>query len=323
MSSPGSSFVGSMMVRVDGGIDCPTDITLLCNHRRFVVEVARSTFSLDPPQLGTATEAETEEIYDAAVASLVDSLMMLLQPFYRELAPFRDQLALDELLQPFCFTLSIDGQVLQRDPAREAVGRPPRLGIDLGTVPQSVRRIRPKDVIVLRELMGENVCKVSVHGEIMCYKKGGWQHTSLVREYTALKKLVDHGLPYRIRVPLLKGIVVLKDEDPVMALGVLMTYIDPDPPQYTLSHVKLDSVPQEQRKRWAMQIRSMLKELHENGVIWGDAKLNNVLLDREGNACVQGLIYPPHFLLPLVRPYNSNPIAAPSQDALNLYEYGL
>ncbi|KAI9822862.1 MAG: hypothetical protein M1826_000355 [Phylliscum demangeonii] len=226
------------MVGLDGGIDCPTVITLVCNHRRFVVEVARATFSVDPPQLGTATEAEAEEIHDEAVASLADSLMMLLQPFYRELAPFRDQLALDELFQPFCFTLSIDGKVLQRDPARKAIGQPPLPGIDLGSVPQSVRRICPKDVIVLRELMADNVCKMSVHGEIMCYKKGGWDHASLVREYTALKELLDHGLPYRIRVPLLKGTVVWKDEEPIMALGVLMTYIDPDPPQYTLSHVK-------------------------------------------------------------------------------------
>ncbi|KAI9812371.1 MAG: hypothetical protein M1826_002838 [Phylliscum demangeonii] len=264
-----SQVIPSAGTTIQGGIDCPTDLTFLCRHQRFVVEVLRTVFPLDSPILKTSKEADADQLYDEAIGHLADAMAMLLQAFYRKLAPVCDQIALDQHLQRFYFTLSANGRALISDA-------------------QTVPRIRPEDVMVLKELWADNVCKVSVRGEIMCLKKGGWLHASLASEYKALKELLDHGLPDRVRVPRLKGIVVVSgdDEEPVMALGVLMTYIDADPWEGPMGRVKLDSVAREQRERWWTQIRNTLTELHEDGVVWGDAKPDNVLLDRDQNAWI-------------------------------------
>lgn len=38
--------------------------------------------------------------------------------------------------------------------------------------------------------------------------------------------------------------------------------------------------------RWARQIKVTLKWLHECGIIWGDVKAQNVLIDKEDNAWI-------------------------------------
>jgi serine/threonine protein kinase len=43
------------------------------------------------------------------------------------------------------------------------------------------------------------------------------------------------------------------------------------------------------RLRWAEQIRHTVTRLHELGVIWGCAKLDNVLIDNQGNAVALSL----------------------------------
>jgi serine/threonine protein kinase len=45
------------------------------------------------------------------------------------------------------------------------------------------------------------------------------------------------------------------------------------------------AVPNEQRKKWAEQIRQTVEQLHEFGVVWGDGKPNNVLIHTETNDC--------------------------------------
>jgi Ser/Thr protein kinase RdoA (MazF antagonist) len=40
------------------------------------------------------------------------------------------------------------------------------------------------------------------------------------------------------------------------------------------------------KQRWATQIESTLAELHKAGVVWGDVKADNVLMDKEDSAWI-------------------------------------
>jgi len=53
-----------------------------------------------------------------------------------------------------------------------------------------------------------------------------------------------------------------------------------------LGHVlmaKVD-VPLSSRKRWAAQIEETVGELHRHGIVWGDAKPGNVIIDEHDDA---------------------------------------
>ncbi|KAH8779923.1 hypothetical protein F5883DRAFT_638483 [Diaporthe sp. PMI_573] len=63
-------------------------------------------------------------------------------------------------------------------------------------------------------------------------------------------------------------------------MGFLQTVIDQPMPLTT----KLDSaVPQDKRDTWARKADQAKKIWHENGIIWGDAKADNIIVDAEDN----------------------------------------
>lgn len=40
----------------------------------------------------------------------------------------------------------------------------------------------------------------------------------------------------------------------------------------------------ETRQKWASQIRDTVEQMHQIGVVWGDGKASNVIIDEEENA---------------------------------------
>lgn len=40
------------------------------------------------------------------------------------------------------------------------------------------------------------------------------------------------------------------------------------------------------KERWASQISRSLKRLHDNDIIWGDAKAENILIDKNDDAWI-------------------------------------
>jgi serine/threonine protein kinase len=45
-----------------------------------------------------------------------------------------------------------------------------------------------------------------------------------------------------------------------------------------------ERTPMAKREKWAAQIKDTLTKLHGRGVVWGDAKDSNVLIDHKDNA---------------------------------------
>lgn len=100
------------------------------------------------------------------------------------------------------------------------------------------------------------------------------------KELFTLKKIASHmPLPPEAFVCRLIGVV----REGNGLLGMLFAWINK---KCVLSQAKAKASPPELRKRWASQIRRSLDRLHENDIIWGDAKAANVLIDQNDDAWI-------------------------------------
>lgn len=99
------------------------------------------------------------------------------------------------------------------------------------------------------------------------------------REIKLLKDIESKGLHEKIRIPLVAGLVGW-DDNKSEIMGLLMTIIE-DPTPLTLM---LDSdVVEEKREKWARETECVVKLLHDNDIVWGDAKADNFVVDRHGD----------------------------------------
>lgn len=124
-------------------------------------------------------------------------------------------------------------------------------------------------------------------GEQMFFKTVDNNDTQPIkREIDILDKIEKKGLRQKFYCPKLLGIVTCatpaeaEKNSRSSIMGFLQTAIDQPTPLTT----KLDSaVPQDRRDAWARQADEAKKILHENGIIWGDAKADNFIVDAEEN----------------------------------------
>ncbi len=72
-------------------------------------------------------------------------------------------------------------------------------------------------------------------------------------------------------------------------MGLLLTYVDHDDEYGLLEYILKDSTPFPIKEQWARQIRETVAELHAAGIIWGDAKAGNVMVDKDDNAWIVDL----------------------------------
>lgn len=89
-------------------------------------------------------------------------------------------------------------------------------------------------------------------------------------------------LAQETRVIRLEGIVKGGDGS---VMGLLLTYVD-HRGHGLLAYSLNDDTPLHAKERWARQVQETVGELHEAGIIWGDAKAGNVMIDRNDNAWI-------------------------------------
>ncbi|KAF2429748.1 hypothetical protein EJ08DRAFT_590327, partial [Tothia fuscella] len=65
--------------------------------------------------------------------------------------------------------------------------------------------------------------------------------------------------------------------------GQLYHWIDMDS---VLTWEVIEKATSEKREKWAAQIKTTVSLLHQIGVVWGDVKAENVVIDRNGNAVI-------------------------------------
>ncbi|PVH79380.1 hypothetical protein DL98DRAFT_220566 [Cadophora sp. DSE1049] len=112
--------------------------------------------------------------------------------------------------------------------------------------------------------------KATVHGN----------SAAIEREIEMLLRLERVGLTTKIRVPRLCGYVQV-DGRRNNVMGLLLTYVEC---QDTLGGIVIDKPEVALRKKWFLDIEHMLKLLHEADIVWGDAKADNILIDKANEA---------------------------------------
>ena len=147
-------------------------------------------------------------------------------------------------------------------------------GVKLFWDAENERPARPPSSVLLdEEESTEYFFKPTYHG---FSKETEREIDSLLR----LQKLQhSHGV---IRVPKLHGFVSSRNsENPTEISGMLLTNIK-SPRSLAFEDV-VRNASLALRERWVQQLQQMINEFHMAGIIWGDAKPDNILVDLEDN----------------------------------------
>ncbi|RSL52995.1 hypothetical protein CEP54_010638 [Fusarium duplospermum] len=116
--------------------------------------------------------------------------------------------------------------------------------------------------------------KQSSQPDRLLFFKAGLRDHGHLREMELLGQIAHSGKfgsPWK--TSRLVGLVVW-DDDPNCLMGLLMEYID----GRTLRDRSRDA-PEALKKKWIGQVEATLRRLHEVGIVWGDVKPDNVMID--------------------------------------------
>ena len=109
------------------------------------------------------------------------------------------------------------------------------------------------------------------------------QEPAIKRELRLLQEVKKLDLRSKgVRAPRLEGLVsdIRHPSSRTQILGFLLTVIaDPIP----LTQMIDPTVPQEKRENWAKESEEMVRILHKHGLVWGDAKADNFVVDNSGD----------------------------------------
>ncbi|OAA70251.1 Serine/threonine-protein kinase-like domain protein [Cordyceps fumosorosea ARSEF 2679] len=108
----------------------------------------------------------------------------------------------------------------------------------------------------------------------------GEKHT-IETELNNYDRIRISQLPSSVRISRLLGLV--RDECDTV-FGLLLTYIDCG--TVTLTCAVESGASDCQRQEWVAEVTQIISSLHKNGIVWGDAKPDNILIDQNQNAWI-------------------------------------
>ncbi|KAM3072752.1 hypothetical protein ACMFMF_007084 [Clarireedia jacksonii] len=126
--------------------------------------------------------------------------------------------------------------------------------------------------------------EVLIDGKTMCFFKPYFPIDTelVVRELQTYFCIANSGLDlHDINIPQVHGIV---RDDKGLILGLLLSYIDCN--YVTLACASEPATDLSLKRRWVDQVFHTVTQLHNCGVIWGDAKPENVLIDANNDAWI-------------------------------------
>jgi len=241
-----------------------------------------------------ATVTQDTDIYEDAI---LDWVAQPFEPLFAELAPNPTsgaKLTLANYLWPDSFYLVLDVVCEERRPRHVEGKRPPYrpaslwLGDEIVDDVETWTALYDAAGIVLsaddpESAFFERPSKVLIDNETTaCFLKECNSAAQTKNELEVYKKMAISNLDPELRVCRLHGVV--SDENGAF-FGLLLTYIDhkagplsnrvdPTEPDVAL------------RTRWANPVEVAVSALHAAGIVWGDVKAENVLIDGDDNAWI-------------------------------------
>jgi tRNA A-37 threonylcarbamoyl transferase component Bud32 len=129
-----------------------------------------------------------------------------------------------------------------------------------------------------------NSSKVLINGKTTCFFKPYFAHDAdlAVRELQTYFCITNSRFDLQdINIPQVHGIV---RDDKGLILGLLLSYIDCN--YVTLACASEPATDLSLKRRWVDQVFHAVTQLHNRGIVWGDAKPENVLIDANNDAWI-------------------------------------
>ncbi|KAM5356955.1 hypothetical protein ACJ41O_003601 [Fusarium nematophilum] len=276
--------------------DNDSELVVMCNGRCFIIQLFAETLSgsLRDQYFFFLRVAENYELDGLNVQDFWDWAIEPLIPLFRVVAPEDKarQPTLDDFLFPetFVYTLrAVSGKLIAEPKDKNLAEHvEPRFGIPLADeICAPWAYFRPSEISICQNhVLGppsQTPSKVLLKDGTVAFVKlmRRGDNQSLGYELDKYKKLDEARLGNTLRVSRLRGLV--RDESGLV-FGLLLTYIHCK--FVTLSYAVKPETPPSLRRKWATQLRDTIDQLHTAGIVWGDAKPDNILIDTNQDAWV-------------------------------------
>jgi serine/threonine protein kinase len=289
--------------------DTESELAVMCNGKRFHITLSANNFEDSPfikeSYIHYLQVAEAFELDGLTVDDFYDWVLQPFLPIFENVPPLVEhhRPSLQEYLFPDTveYTLrAVEGKLV---PFPNSQGESGRLhyGVHLSQELCSPwPSFHPRQVQLCDDYpegaISRAPSKVSVDGKTTCFFKPFHLGDTLSArdELTNYKTIGEAALDQTLRISRLYGLV--RDESSGPVYGLLLSYIDCR--NLTLGCAVKPNTPSNLRQQWASQITHTLKCLHKAGVVWGDAKPDNVLIDVNkdawivdfGGGCTEGWV---------------------------------
>ena len=272
---------------IEGGIDDDCRVSFKCENKFFdiLIPVDSPTGSVEHTYLNrlksplqSGDEESAEQMFD----ELINFLAGLCQPIFRKFVnvsstypPGRQTLLAQLYPEVIGLRLiTLDGTATLR------IEYGPRMSIPAGFHDGGLRLpiLKPSRIEILETLSGNTVFKALVEGTTVCAKVTGQGRStkSVQREINSLQQIL--ASEPQLHTPNILGLISF-EEDSSQIVGFVMECVSPSASTQELSCIEIDTVPQARRDAWGRQISNDLARLHALGLVWGDAKPGNIIID--------------------------------------------
>ncbi|KLP04396.1 uncharacterized protein Y057_7708 [Fusarium fujikuroi] len=240
-----------------------SELAVMCNNKRFIIHLSVDTFSESP--------------------KLKDRYLFFLQVAEEFELDSADLQTLHGFFNPETFVYTFqtvsDDRIphLDRDAQHQSlfgISVPAELCASWKSFDPSEVRICQEDVIgppshtPRKALLNDGTIAF-----LKLVRRGDKQ--SLKNELDTYGKINRAELDNKMRISRLHGLV--RNNDDGITFGLLLTYVDCG--RVTLSCALTPGTEVSLRAKWAAQVQEAIAQLHDAGIVWGDAKPDNILID--------------------------------------------
>lgn len=160
---------------------------------------------------------------------------------------------------------------------------------------------------------------VRVHNQRLYFKQAADDSQDLAMvEIAKYEQMKQARLPADVRTSRLYGIV---ENDKVQIVGLLYEDLGDEAIPLDFEEVMPPETPENLRRRWIGQIQHTVEALHQNGIVWGDAKAGNILVDKNGRGDAWIIDFGGGYTTGWVDRENSNTVKGDLQGLARVIEY--
>lgn len=271
------------------------NLIVVCNGRRVTIDVQAADLASSPPilerylfLLQVADECELDEYTEDDVYDWIAE--PLIPVFYELEALEKKNDTLETFFNPekYFYSLRAEGDRLIPIQQPEPSARWPIFGIKSSEdYSSSISFFKPCQVQVCPKPVqigppSAIPSKVKLPDGTFAFLKV-MRHNyaaSMRLELKTYQQIQEAGLDPSLRISRLLGIV----HSDGLILGLLLTYIDCRNRTLACAAKPGTAERAAARRKWAEQVRATVATLHEAGIVWGDVKPDNVLIDQDEDA---------------------------------------